>query len=651
MFIKRSVTRFIVYSIVLHLLFISACKNDSGLEHALAFAKSNRKEIEKVLEHYRKDPADSLKYKAACFLISNMPEYWFYEGDQLTTFRKSLYDTAMKYNGDGKEAFKRLEAKYGALDLQRCKRVYDLQVVTADYLIRNIELSFRSWKERPWGKYISFEDFCEEILPYRIAHEPLENWRQQYYDTFRVVLDSLPAECKEDPITACQMLCNRLRQKRWIFYQFNPVQGMGANNLLNNRFGNCDDRGELITYAMRALGIPGGVDLVLQYPNRMYGHSWNYVRDTTGRTIDFDLYERLPGTPPAIAWKKGRVYRKCFGIQNGSLPGQTDETELPPGLNNKFLKDVSAIYFTGANLTITPDPEKAKADIVYLSTFNNTDWVPATWSKEQGTKVTFKDVDNGIVYLPSSWADGSVAPVAYPVWIDSSAVPHSFIPDRKNTQVLKLTRKYPIQPWWDWYSKRPLNGKFQVADNSRFKNPVTLYTITDELDMRWHHRDTTLSKNYRYFRYLSGTNGYCNIAEVKVYSGDSILTGKVIGTPGSYGDDPAYSRKAVFDGNPLTFYDATDSSSAWAGLDLGKPVNVTGFSYLFRNDDNNIRIGDDYELFYWDNEWISLGRQKATDSELIFKNCPVNALFLLHNSSRGTEERIFSYENNTQVWW
>lgn len=36
---------------------------------ALQVAGDNRKELEKALYYYKKNPADSLKYKAACFLI------------------------------------------------------------------------------------------------------------------------------------------------------------------------------------------------------------------------------------------------------------------------------------------------------------------------------------------------------------------------------------------------------------------------------------------------------------------------------------------------------------------------------------------------------------------------------------------------------
>ena len=50
---------------------------------------------------------------------------------------------------------------------------------------------------------------------------------------------------------------------------------------------------------------------------------------------------------------------------------------------------------------------------------------------------------------------------------------------------------------------------------------------------------------------------------------------------------------------------------------------------MTRNDDNNIRIGDTYELFYWDMDWVSLGKQIADDFNLTFHHVPQNALLLL----------------------
>lgn len=53
----------------------------SSLEVALRAAKSNRSELEKVLHHYQRTPDDSLKYKAARYLIENMPFYSYSVGE------------------------------------------------------------------------------------------------------------------------------------------------------------------------------------------------------------------------------------------------------------------------------------------------------------------------------------------------------------------------------------------------------------------------------------------------------------------------------------------------------------------------------------------------------------------------------------------
>jgi len=51
------------------------------------------------------------------------------------------------------------------------------------------------------------------------------------------------------------------------------------------------------------------------------------------------------------------------------------------------------------------------------------------------------------------------------------------------------------------------------------------------------------------------------------------------------------------------------------------------------------------------NNWLSLGKQQATRSYLVFENCPSNGLYLLHNLTKGKEERIFTYEDGKQIWW
>ena len=84
---------------------------------------------------------------------------------------------------------------------------------------------------------------------------------------------------------------------------------------------------------------------------------------------------------------------------------------------------------------------------------------------------------------------------------------------------------------------------------------------------------------------------------------------------------------------------------------MGEPKKVDHIIYYGRGDGNGIEIGDEYELLYWDKGWKSMGRQKAITVYVKYKNVPQGALYHLRNHTKGTDERIFTFENGKQVWW
>jgi len=137
------------------------------------------------------------------------------------------------------------------------------------------------------------------------------------------------------------------------------------------------------------------------------------------------------------------------------------------------------------------------------------------------------------------------------------------------------------------------------------------------------------------------------MAEIEFYEkgGTAPLKGEIIGT--KWGPP----LKNAFDGDVLTFIDLWNPTSNWVGLDLGRPVAISKIRFSSPNDKNHIVPGNLYELFYWDNEWKSLGQQVAADKVLVYNKVPSDCLFLLRNYTEGKEERIFTYENGKQVWW
>lgn len=85
---------------------------------------------------------------------------------------------------------------------------------------------------------------------------------------------------------------------------------------------------------------------------------------------------------------------------------------------------------------------------------------------------------------------------------------------------------------------------------------------------------------------------------------------------------------------------------------LGNRCRLHSVVYVPRNDDNYVRAGDTYELFYQDGikGWVSLGKRTATSVWLKYDNVPENALLWLRNLTRGKEERAFYYEDGQQVF-
>ena len=72
----------------------TACTHSqTPLETALEAAGPNRPELEKVLDHYAQSPADSLKLRAAHFLIENMPGHYTLGGPLMEQKRKEIYNT------------------------------------------------------------------------------------------------------------------------------------------------------------------------------------------------------------------------------------------------------------------------------------------------------------------------------------------------------------------------------------------------------------------------------------------------------------------------------------------------------------------------------------------------------------------------------
>lgn len=632
------------------IMFLMHSCSLSPLDRSLKMAGKNKGELQKVLDHYSEFPVDSLKYKAACYLIENMPQYYSYTCKKNDRIKGEIYKLCLEKKCKPIDAIKILENKYGKPANDEYKITYDVQTIKADYLIDNIEYSFKVWRETPWGCKIPFNRFCEEILPYRVGNEPLEEWRELYYNTFRPILDSLLEV--DNSVRACQLVYAELMKKEWLFEPELPLSSMGPKLLLKERFGDCLDRCELLVYALRSVGIPCGIDFLIQAPEKRNPfHYWNYMIDEKERCIDFALVDMIPDTIRQRAhYKRGKVYRNCYARQSDVRFLH----QYVPAINNRDnIKDVSGSYYPNDRVDI---PLENTKDKIQLNVFNNKDWVSIACVGVSDRMVTFNYLEPGIVYMLTRVdGEGHRKEQYIPFLYEGLGIYHFLWADTTQLCDIKLDRKYPLSERLELFQQRLLGGKFQGANKVDFSDVETLYEIKSIPNLNF---QTLLmgddSHPFRYFRYLSGVGGHCDMGEVEFISSITglPLKGKVFGNSSSFANDSRIEKEALFDNDPLTYYSANDPDTAWVGMDVGSPVEIKEIRYIGRNDDNGIRRGDHYELFYFSEEgWKSLGMQIGEDNCLIYHNVPKGALFWLRNLTRGIEERIFTFENGKQVWW
>jgi len=598
----------------------------------------------KILSHYKNDPNPS-KLEAARFLLSNISESFSIEGE-----RTKIYaDTVRKYYKDGNELHKRL---LNLRDYQADELIIDdISILTPEYLIDNIDRAFNTWENCSWKNEISFLNFCEYLLPYRIGNEPIESWRKEILKDS--VLSSYILELHKfsDQKTAARWFTKKYAnyQKKFVVQWGNnaaniPDLPFSALNLLST--GTCANLNQITLLAYRAAGFPTAIDFSPHFTNG--GHEWAAIVTSQG-SIPFTISGNDSlGKYKADDTYPSKVYRSTFSINNQShvkLRGECDF--LPYVFNSSKLLDVTDLYMPTCNANIPLVNKTTKDKFAYLAVFKNLEWEPVAWGNIVKDVACFSKTAMNTVFIPMLISESKIDYIHYPFIIRADSTIHFLKPTFENVQKLSLFRKFPLRDNIKTYIKRMINAKFQASNNEDFTDAVTLHTITESPDVYRNEIQINNVEKYRYVRYLSYKYAKCNVAELEFFNkkDGKPLSGRVIGTTG------LQPLENAFDGNLLTYFDAdVTKDPRWVGLDLGAPTQISKIAYTSRNDQNHIVIGDVYELFYWDGCWKTLGKQTAKENVLVYSNIPTNALFLLRNRSRGKEERIFTYENEKQVW-
>lgn len=629
-----------------------ACASPSGplYEEALKASGDNRAEWDKVMAHYRND---SLKTRAARFLIGNMLGKYYLAGGKVDRFhafidsvyqiRQAEYDEKSIY-----EAFRKQES-HARHDL---RMETDLEHLTAGYLIRQIDEAFEVWK-KPWNRHLTFDEFAEWVLPYRVGNELPEDWRRLYRETFA------PALC--DTLGSAEKACRAINARLMalpihIFLSSVRPSDIRPSSLQHIKFGLCEDYAALAVFAMRAAGIPVGIAFIPHWGRKNNNHTFNVVYTNDGRIRDFSGGEQQPGEHLSRFSGIPKVYLRTYGLQPSRLALLEEGEELPPFFRNPCLVDVTGQYpfIHPVNISVPLLSRRSDKKLAYLCVFDPAGWIPVDYGRIVRGEAAFHHVGPDIMYQAAYYEKGRLVPASLPFFADTAGRLHPIRPDGKKITLLP-ERKQQEAENLAYIPPTLVGSRFQASDDPDFRQAEDLYVFTAPPAFKYTQVEVRPRKAYRYYRYLSSDQTQGNMAEVEFYEpgNGEPLKGRVIGTEETSIYHPEAVKEHVFDGDALTYFHTRDTLS-WAGLALDRPARVDRVRYIIRNDDNGVRKGNLYELFYIDAEggWRSAGRKKATQDDCIrFDTVPSGTLYWLRNLTRGKEERIFTYEEGKQVWW
>lgn len=413
-------------------------QHPTAVEEILKKAGANRTELEKALQYSTKT-GDSLKIKAMQFLISNMDihtssdYYW-----EDATGKKIVYNE-LDYSDfeQAKTAFEAIKEKNPGLHPKPF--IYkDIETLTADYLIQNLEKAFAAWRASSI-KTTSFTDFCEYILPYRVTEEPLQDWRAAYSDKFNWINKQIPSKGFKSVLFYIKDDYDTWFTNTWGEQRKEPLPKLGGLQLLFRKQGPCADIADLGAFTMRSQGIPAAVNLIPFWATATGGHFLNTFFDDQMQTYNCDYGSK--GFGENLKREPAKVIRLTYSKQKETLASFENQNNIPKGfLQQQNYIDVTSEYWETTTVKCPLYPITVHPKVVYATTFNGLSWRPFWWGKVENNQTIFSAICKETVIIPQYYINGKLIPAGAPV-VTGEKESKILIPNLNQTREVIIAEK------------------------------------------------------------------------------------------------------------------------------------------------------------------------------------------------------------------
>jgi hypothetical protein len=546
-------------------------------------------------------------------------------------------------------------------------------------LIRHIDRAFGIRRRYRWSEQVDFGMFCRYVLPYN-AHQSIWEGVYEYYESkYAGLVDSMPDASMRE---VGEIICDEIKRdfdpgaKTWRPYPF--LLPANFRNIVLARIGECADINSASIAALRSMGIPAVLNQVPNWGNSNASHFWTEIPDgNSGLKDKYDNTQRpfksfadividdmywmvepvdSADLPPYIDIRYCRtvpkVFRAGYSLQKEALSLCSGEP-MPSNIGNPCLEDITDRYVVCRDVEIQL-PKSKGHQIAYLCCYDpdNISWIPVDKAEIKRGKAFFKKMGVNVLYLPACYAGDNIIPAGDPFILLEDGSRTMLKADNTQQITAEFYIKTPYRSHVKFYAEILKGSTIGIADRKDLTDSLVLHRIEKT---PFYEQQIVVNQpkraRYAYFNFTDKRYGF--LAELSFWERDENgneveLKGASFGNPGVTGGE----TDKAFDKNRVSYYNRYLYGEYYMGIDFGKPVEINRIKFCPRSDDNGIVPGENYELFYWENGWQSLGRQTGRDDyKLVYNNVPENALLRIHNHTRGKENRPFTYRNGKQIFW
>ncbi|HZK04103.1 MAG TPA: hypothetical protein VFC94_06850 [Bacteroidaceae bacterium] len=406
------------------ILLLTCCSRESSLlRYALHSAGDNRPELEAVLAHYSDEPE---KLAAARFLIAGLPAHYSYKGDSIYEYYNYaahiLSDTLLSPEQQRDTLLAISDNKYSDLPT---RTISDAQIITSNYLIKNIDQSYLQWQTCPWARQLTFDEYIEWLLPYKAVElQELDAWRDTLQAYFGFALKNMIPDDDEYLTTrkTAEIVRNAINNKilRYALYTRSGLPLISAYLLPRQTFGDIPDYVRLGALIYRSLGIPVAIDETPVGPRDVAAVSWFTILSDRGEEVpspwDISSYPGMGFFPEE---RGPKVYRNTYAINPKRMKyQQKSKYQYPFDLGKK---DVTDLYFLTSDIELhinTDTLKNLKDRYTYIASAticdSLRDWEIVDFGIIRHRRACFDKMGREVLYVVYGYDGIGLVPVTAP---------------------------------------------------------------------------------------------------------------------------------------------------------------------------------------------------------------------------------------------